>query len=453
MDFKINEGSKPFLSLFLFLLFSSIFPLSFSAANKPLNSDKLHRLVSSAVFRLHGNVYPLGYYTVSLNIGYPPKIYDLDIDSGSDLTWVQCDAPCNGCTKPREQLYKPKNNLVQCVDQLCAGVHLTSDYHCDTPNDQCDYEVEYADHGSSLGVLVRDYVPLQFTNGSVLHPKIAFGCGYDQKYSGPTSPPATTGVLGLGNGRTSVLSQLHSLGLIRNVVGHCLSGRGGYLFFGDDFIPSSGIVWIPMLPSSSEKHYSLGPAELLFNGKLTTVKGLELIFDSGSSYTYFNSKAYHAIVDLVNNELKGKQLTRATEDPSLPICWKGAKSFKSVTDVKNYFKPLALRFKKGKNLQMLIPPEAYLIVTKHGNVCLGILDGTEVGLGDLNIIGDISLQDKMVIYDNERQQIGWISSDCDRIPNIDRDFEGDAFPHPYAANLGIFEDQCPAASEMSDRYQ
>jgi len=39
------------------------------------------------------------YYTVSLNIGYPPKLYDLDIDSGSDLTWVQCDAPCKGCTK------------------------------------------------------------------------------------------------------------------------------------------------------------------------------------------------------------------------------------------------------------------------------------------------------------------------------------------------------------------
>lgn len=415
MDFKPN----PFITLFLFLLFSSIFSPIFSAANKPFSTDKAHRVGSSAVFRVHGNVYPLGYYTVSLNIGYPPKLYDLDIDSGSDLTWVQCDAPCKGCTKPRDQLYKPNNNLVQCVDQLCAAVHLTSDHHCSSPDEQCDYEVEYADQGSSLGVLVRDYVPLQFTNGSVLRPRIAFGCGYDQKHSGPTSPPSTTGVLGLGNGRTSILSQLHSLGLIRNVVGHCLSGRGGgYLFFGDDLIPSSGVVWAPMLPSSSEKHYSLGPAELLFNGKPTTAKDLELIFDSGSSYTYLNSKAYHAIVDQVTNDLKGNQLKRATEDPSLPICWKGSKSFKTVSDVKNYFKPLALRFKKVKNSQMLIPPEGYLIVTKHGNVCLGILDGTEVGLGDLNIIGDISLQDKMVIYDNERQQIGWISSDCDRIPKL-----------------------------------
>ncbi|PQP95955.1 uncharacterized protein Pyn_34115 [Prunus yedoensis var. nudiflora] len=39
------------------------------------------------------------YYSVSLNIGRPAKIFELDIDSGSDLTQVQCDAPCTGCTK------------------------------------------------------------------------------------------------------------------------------------------------------------------------------------------------------------------------------------------------------------------------------------------------------------------------------------------------------------------
>ncbi|RDY09037.1 Aspartic proteinase Asp1, partial [Mucuna pruriens] len=440
-------------TVFLFLLFSAIFPLSFSAANQPLNAK--NRLSSSAVFKVQGNVYPLGHYTVSLNIGNPPKLYDLDIDSGSDLTWVQCDAPCKGCTKPRDQLYKPNHNLVECVDQLCSEVHLSPEHHCASPDDQCDYEVEYADNGSSLGVLVRDYIPFQFTNGSVVRPRIAFGCGYDQKYSGPTSPPSTAGVLGLGNGRASILSQLHSLSLIRNVVGHCLSARGGgFLFFGDDIIPSSGIVWTSMSPSSLEKHYSSGPAELFFNGKATTVKGLELIFDSGSSYTYFNSQAYQAVVDLVrwkiespnssivtNDLIKGKQLKRATEDQSLPICWKGAKSFNSLSDVKKYFKPLALSFTKTKNLQMHLTPEAYLIITKHGNVCLGILDGTEVGLENLNIIGDISLQDKMVIYDNEKQKIGWVSSNCDRLPGVDHDLEGD-FAHPYAANLGLFGDRC-----------
>lgn len=38
------------------------------------------------------------YYHVTISIGQPPKPYFLDIDTGSDLTWLQCDAPCTKCT-------------------------------------------------------------------------------------------------------------------------------------------------------------------------------------------------------------------------------------------------------------------------------------------------------------------------------------------------------------------
>lgn len=85
---------------------------------------------------------------------------------------------------------------------------------------------------------------------------------------------------------------------------------------------------------------------------------------------------------------------------------------------------------------------------KYGNACLGILNGTEVGLSNLNVIGgkqissnlptsyeetfhcsldetlrcdcgmfsDISLLDHMVVYDNEKQHIGWVRAACDRLP-------------------------------------
>ncbi|KAL1300290.1 hypothetical protein HN51_044967 [Arachis hypogaea] len=441
-----NWGIVALHTIMLFLLFSVLFPLTFSAVSQPQNHKNRNPKTSdasSAVFQVEGNVYPLGHYTVSLSIGNPPKLYDFDIDSGSDLTWVQCDAPCQGCTKPPDQLYKPKNNLVQCGEELCAGIHLSNEYQCAAPSDQCDYEVEYADQGSSLGVLVRDQITLLYTNGSVVRPRIGFGCGYHQKYFGLNSPPSTAGVLGLGRGIVSFLSQLHALGLIRDVVGHCLSVKGGgFLFFGDDLIPSSGVVWIPMFPSSLEKHYSAGPAKLLFDGKLTSIKDLELIFDSGSSYTYLNSEAYQAIVDLISNDLKRQKLERAIDDDSLPICWKGAKPFKSLSEVKSYFKPLSLSFQKANNLQFQLPPESYLIITKHGNVCLGILDGTEVGLEKLNIIGDISLQDKIVIYDNENKKIGWMSANCDKL-SVDREVE-EGFPRRYATDSGIFSDRCPA---------
>ncbi|PWA53846.1 eukaryotic aspartyl protease family protein [Artemisia annua] len=53
-----------------------------------------------------------------------------------------------------------------------------------------------------------------------------------------------------------------------------------------------------------------------------------------------------------------------------------------------------------------------------GSVCLGVLNGTEVGLQNFNVIGDISMQDKMVIYDNEKQTIGWTPANCDRPPRF-----------------------------------
>ncbi|KAF8023659.1 hypothetical protein BT93_F0990 [Corymbia citriodora subsp. variegata] len=373
------------------------------------------RVGSSFVLPLSGNVYPKGYYSVSLSIGRPPKAFDLDIDTGSDLTWVQCDAPCTGCTKPRNSLYKPNNNLLHCEHPLCAAIHTPGNQPCKTPNDQCDYEVEYADQGSSLGVLVNDYFSLKLVNGSLLSPRLAFGCGYDQDFRG-SIPPPTAGVLGLGNGKASILSQLSNLSVIRNVLGHCLSARGGgFLFFGDDLVPSSKIAWVPLSASSLDKHYGAGPAELLYNHKPTGVKGLQVVFDSGSSYTYLNSKAYQAVLNQVRADLKGTPLKDAVEDKSLPICWKGAKPFKSVHEVKNHFKPLGLNFGKG-NAQLQLLPEAYLVITKHGNACLGILNGGQVRLGELNVIGDISMQDRMVIYDNEKKQIGWVSADCDRLP-------------------------------------
>ncbi|KAK7282718.1 hypothetical protein RIF29_11710 [Crotalaria pallida] len=365
----------------------------------------------SFAFRVQGNVYPLGIYTVNLQIGNPPKIFDLDIDTGSDLTWVQCNAPCKGCTKPVEQQYKPHGNDVKCADPLCVALHSTSPPNppCNAPTDQCHYEMKYEDHSSSLGMLVRDAVPLKLTNGKRIAPKVVFGCGYDQKIASPNRP-SSAGILGLGHGKISIASQLNTLGLTRNIVGHCLNGQGGYLFFGDRFIPSSGMVWTPMSQSSSDDHYTAGPADLFFNGKPTSIKGLQLIFDSGSSYSYLNSQALKTIVNLVTNDLNGKPLSRATDDNTLPICWKGARPFRSVSDVSNYFKPLAVSFTNSRNVQLQLPPRAYLIISNRGNACFGILDGTEIGV-NVNLIGGKTMTLQMPIKHKETFYIVYVPFD------------------------------------------
>ncbi|XP_059299111.1 aspartic proteinase Asp1-like [Lycium ferocissimum] len=442
--------SLPFFMLLVFVL-STLFQGCFSAFSVPILWKKQQlKYGSSLVFPLSGNVYPKGYYQVTLEVGQPPKPYFLDIDTGSDLTWLQCDAPCAKCTPAPHSLYKPHKNLVTCKDPVCTALHWPKNHPCHDPKEQCDYEVAYADRGSSLGVLVKDTFPLRFTNGSIVVPHLVFGCGYSQEVPASTHAPFTDGILGLGDGESSIVSQLSGLGLIRNVVGHCLSGQGGgFLFFGDDVLPSSGIAWRPIEQTSSEKHYSLGSAELLFDGQATGVKDLPIIFDSGSTFSYFSSEAYDILVSSIKKNINAKQLTDAADDKSLPVCWSGSKSFKSVNDAAIYFKPVTLSFMKAKNVELQLLPEAYLILTEHGNVCLGILNGTEVGLGNYNVIGDVSLLDKMVIYDNEKKRIGWLPANCNKLP-IGRDY-GEDYYDTYPTNLGIYGGTCPARSDSLKR--
>ncbi|KAJ0684095.1 putative nepenthesin [Helianthus annuus] len=79
-------------SRFIFIL-----PLFFLLTGCYSSATSGHQSLSSIVFLVTGNVYPTGYYYVTVNIGNPPKPYWLDLDTGSDLTWLQCDAPCTKC--------------------------------------------------------------------------------------------------------------------------------------------------------------------------------------------------------------------------------------------------------------------------------------------------------------------------------------------------------------------
>lgn len=75
-------------------------------------------------------------------------------------------------------------------------------------------------------------------------------CGYDQQGTLAQSPASTDGVMGLSSSKVALPSQLAEQGIVNNVIGHCLAGGsngGGYLFFGDELVPSWGMTWTPMM--------------------------------------------------------------------------------------------------------------------------------------------------------------------------------------------------------------
>ncbi|XP_038678414.1 aspartyl protease APCB1-like [Tripterygium wilfordii] len=360
---------------------------------------------SSIVFPVTGNIYPAWAYYTTIKIGKPPTPFKLFVDSGSYITWVKCHGHCENCDRPPRRLYRPpKDSTVQCQDPLCAAI-LRNKPNCIIPTGPCEYRNGYGDESSTQGYLVKDVFQLQLMNGSVIDFPMVFGCGYKEigHFSGD-------GIIGLSRNQASLVSQIHSQGLIQEVTGHCFSKRGGgFLFLGDDLVPHSGISWTPIIENDN-KEYRSGPVDLLFDGSRTQVRQLQFTFDSGSISTYLNKQAYRNTLDMINRALKVKPLTSANPERWLPICWRrrNQKPISSLNDIRHYFKPLSLRFTNEQNVKLDLPVQAYLILVK-GKVCLGIQNGDFLGPENENLIGAISMQDKLVIYDNVNRRIGWAS--------------------------------------------
>lgn len=65
-----------------------------------INSIKVYKVLSIHLCtKLDIFLFVCSHYYVTMNIGNPAKPYFLDVDTGSDLTWLQCDAPCRSCNK------------------------------------------------------------------------------------------------------------------------------------------------------------------------------------------------------------------------------------------------------------------------------------------------------------------------------------------------------------------
>ncbi|XP_059299810.1 aspartyl protease APCB1 [Lycium ferocissimum] len=382
------------------------------------------KLDSSAHFPVKGNIHSDGLYYTYMLVGDPPKPYFLDIDTGSDLMWIQCDAPCTSCAKGAHPLYKPRNvNMIPPKNPYCVEVqeNLRSKY-CDNCH-QCDYEIEYADHSSSFGVLAKDEIQLVLANGTATKSNVVFGCAYDQQGTLLNTLASTDGILGLSRASISLPSQLASHGFINNFVGHCLGTdtNGGYLFLGNDFVPDWRMSWVPMLNYPFPNLYQAQLMKMNYGGKelrlgSTRDRQGTVVFDSGSTYTYFTDQAYKALISMLE-EISSEDLIKDVSDTTLPICWRAKFPVRSITEVRQFFKPLNLQFGSKWRIvstKLSIPAEGYLTISEKGNVCLGILDGSNIHDGSAIILGDISLRGQLFVYDNVNQKIGWIRSNCER---------------------------------------
>ncbi|KAM1169415.1 hypothetical protein ACFX13_031910 [Malus domestica] len=420
-----------------FLIFSTFFPdasanFVFSVSHKfngrdgrSLSELKAHdsrrhgRILAdsaSAVdLQLGGNGRPseTGLYFAKLRIGSPSKDYFVQVDTGSDILWVNC-IDCTNCPKKSDigvklTLYDPKGSssskAVTCNQEFC-----TSKYNGQLPGCQpdllCQYDVTYGDGSATAGYFVKDTIQFdKGTNGSVV-----FGCGARQSGQLDKSSEALDGILGFGQANSSVFSQLAASGKVKKQFAHCLDNvRGGGIFAIGQVVEPKVKNTTPLV--RGQAHYNVVMEAIEVGGNVLqlpsdvfdTGSNAGTIIDSGTTLGYLPEEVFNAVM---------KKILAKQPDLKLHTVDDQFTCFQFSNNVDNGFPLVKLHFKNSASLTVY--PHDYLFQLKEDVWCSGWQSsGMKSKSGDsMTLLGDLVLSNKLVIYDLENQMIGWTDYNC-----------------------------------------
>ncbi|KAI3688181.1 hypothetical protein L1987_81890 [Smallanthus sonchifolius] len=367
--------------------------------------------------------YRVGLYYSKVQLGSPPKEYYVQVDTGSDILWVNCK-DCKGCPtssglKIPVVLYDPSSSstssLISCSDKRCSiGIH-SGDADCSDSNNWCSYSFKYGDGSATSGYYVSDLIHLEMMSdnsnpSSNASSTVMFGCSTFQAGELSMSDRAVDGILGFGQQGLSVISQLASQGAAPDAFSHCLVGDGdggGILVLGQIMDPN--MVYSPLVPS--QQHYNLHLQSISVNDKTLSIdpsvfetshnrKGT--VIDSGTTLGYLAEEAYNPFVNAI---------TKAVPQSVQPFDAKGYQCYVTKNSVSEVFPIVSFNF--AGDASMVLKPENYLLKQKTvGGETAWCIGFQKVKGRGLTILGDVVLKDKSVVYDLGGQRIGWVDHDC-----------------------------------------
>ncbi|XVE62161.1 hypothetical protein DITRI_Ditri06bG0096200 [Diplodiscus trichospermus] len=402
----------------------------FAGKEKNLSAFRAHdirrhgRLLSTVGVDLviGGNGHPseTGLYFAKIGIGNPSKDYYVQVDTGSDILWVNC-VGCNKCPTKSElgielSLYDPKrsstSSLVYCDQDFCTSTYDGPLPGC-KPDLQCQYNVVYGDGSSTAGYFVKDTIQLQQVTGNLqtgpTNGTVIFGCGAKQSGELGSSSEALDGILGFGQANSSMISQLAVAGKVKRMFSHCLDNVDGGGIFAIGEVVSPKVKTTPLVPK--QPHYNVvlkaievGEAPLQLPTDIfgnADQKGT--IVDSGTTLAYLPSSIYEPLMTKVLSPQPALKL-HTVEDQF--TC------FQFDENVDDGFPVVKFHFEDS--LVLAVYPHEYLFQIREDIWCFGwqnsglqSKDGT-----DMILLGDLVLSNKLVIYDIENQTIGWTEYNC-----------------------------------------
>lgn len=351
-----------------------------------------------------GNKVGTGNYIVTAGFGTPTKKFLLIIDTGSDLTWIQCK-PCLGCYSQVDPIFEPSQSSsyksLPCLSATCTEL-LTSESNL-TPCflGGCSYEINYGDGSRSHG----DFSEETFTLGSDSIQNFAFGCGHTNTglFKG------SAGLLGLGQNTLSFPSQTNSK--YGGQFSYCLPDFGsstssGSFSVGQGSIPASA-VFTPLVSNLLyPTFYFVGLNGISVGGERLSIPTAVLgsggtIVDSGTVITRLVPEAYNALKTSFRRQTPG--LPSAKRFSILDTCYDLSRHGQvRVPTITFHF----------QNADVPVSDVGILVPVDNGGsqVCLAFASASESD--SFNIIGNFQQQRMQVAFDAGAGRVGFASRAC-----------------------------------------
>lgn len=363
-------------------------------------------------FPLRGSISSV-VYTTTVKVGTPGEEFTLQADTAySDYLWIT-DKSCSNCpSSPKAKYFDRSKSSTAAVVKCSKHTH--------------NYSIVYNDQSGTSGYCVRDNLsfnihPDRSSSSSIkISPPIAITFGCSTRQSGDLARQyRADGILGLGQGDSSIISQLSSRHLTPRVFSHCLIGDdngGGTLVIGEIIGPKKH--YSPLFPSQA--FYGLNLQTIALNGKTLRVDPSVFagptVIDIGSTTSYIEAEAYHTFVDAITTVVLPYASTTLIFDGKQ--CYYLSNSSISIHDA---FPRISLGF--AGNATMVLRPRQYLVtnpvVDDSGSIwCLGFEESTLPGT---SILGVNALRDRIFEYDLDQEQLGWVDCNCSLPLNVSND--------------------------------
>lgn len=347
-------------------------------------------------------------YIVTVQLG--GKNMSLIVDTGSDLTWVQCQ-PCKLCYNQPEPIFNssssPSYQSVLCNSSSCQSLKFATGNSgvCLGNPPTCNYAVNYGDGSYTRGDLGRENLNL---GESLVVKDFVFGCGRDNKglFGG------ASGLMGLAKSDVSVVSQTSSI--FGGIFSYCLpsteTGASGSFVMGGDssaYRNLTPISYTKMVPNQElPTFYFLNLTGISVGGVALQASSSSnkggILIDSGTIITRLAPPIYKALKEEFLKQFSG--YPRAPGFSILDTCF-NLRGYQEV-DVPT----LTMHFDGNAEMNIHVTGILYMVKTDGSQVCLAL--ASLAYYDEFGIIGNYQQKNQRVIYDTEDSKLGFAAETC-----------------------------------------